>query len=99
MMHVVSSAKSLRLWLTTEGLSQEWLANSLGTTQPTVYRWVTGEFRPDIHFRRAIACLSKGEVPLDGWFHPEELQIATMYEDEEKRREALDSATRRSRKE
>lgn len=81
MMMVAASAGKLRDWLDKgrPDRSQDWLARVLGVSQPTVYRWVTGEFRPDTHFRWAIHYLSEGKVSFDGWFFPDEKKLAYLF--------------------
>lgn len=94
MMQIAPSARRLRTWLESINRNQKWLSKVLGTTQPTVYRWVTGEFRPEAHFRRAIQHLSEGDVPFDGWFYPEELAIVQLYKDKRNRERAFGEARR-----
>lgn len=88
-MHVAPSARLLRKWLDEKNLTIDWLAKALGTSQSTVYRWTTAEFRPEAHFRMAIESLTQAAVPFDGWFLSEELELARLYDDEKMRRRAL----------
>ena len=60
-------------------LSQAWLAEKLGVSRPTVYRWCAGEHVPDPHYRRAIDDLSKGVVPFDHWYTDEQLAMAYAF--------------------
>lgn len=73
-------------WLDDKEHSQGWLAEILGVSRPTVYRWLTGEHAPDACYRRAIHDLSKGEVDLDDWYSEEQLRMAYAFSRTLKRR-------------
>jgi len=79
----------LRDWLVSGrkfGRSQKWLAETLGVKQPTVYRWLSGENRPDTTYRLAIQYLTKGKVKLRAWFYPKETRVAYKFKKEENRK-------------
>ena len=55
-------AENLRRALNVTKISQQRLANYLGTTQQTVSRWVNGECEPDFYMLMEI-CLLLDETP------------------------------------
>jgi len=81
----------LKDWLVAgkkHGRSQQWLARLLGTSQPTVFRWITGENRPDVHFRFALQYLTKGKIKMADWFYEEERKLAFWFRSEKNRKAA-----------
>lgn len=81
----VPALKRMAEWLSAPR-SQGWLAQTLGVSRPTVYRWVTGEHAPDAHYRRAIHDLSKAFVHFDDWYTDEQLAAAYKWSRTRKRR-------------
>jgi hypothetical protein len=85
-----TACRALKDWLLKGrkyGRNQRWLADTLGVKQPTVYRWISGENRPDTTYRLAIKYLTKGKVKVSMWFYPNEKQIAYGFRSEARRKE------------
>jgi len=75
----------LQAWLSGDR-TQKWLAEKLGVSRPTVYRWTIGEHAPDAHYRRAIHDLSKGVIHFDDWYTNEQLELAYAFSRTKRRR-------------
>ena len=85
------ACRQLKDWLLAGrkfGRSQKWLAKALDTSQPTVYRWLSGENRPDLTYRIAIYHLTKHAVRISAWFYPKEMEIAHRFKTKEARKAA-----------
>jgi len=58
----IATLENLKKLLRTRGLTQAWLARSLGVNDVTVSRWVTGHRRADLQTLRSIATLLRCEI-------------------------------------
>jgi hypothetical protein len=76
-------------WLFDKKVSQAKLARLLKVTQPTVYRWSTGETRPEAHLRIAIQYLSDNKIPQESWMYEHEMELAYKYRKKTDRERAL----------
>lgn len=78
-------------WRTSRGLSQERLAERLGTSDVTISRWENGRRRPDLNAQAAIAEALDIDV-FDLRRHPDQPSADALLRDQpdEVRREALD---------
>lgn len=65
--------KALKRALRAQGRSQVWLAGLLGVGQPAVSGWVSGRYRPDHQFRRALDRLLG--IPADAWMTAAERRV------------------------
>ena len=74
----VPALAAMKSWLTGDR-TQPWLAEKLGVSRPTVYRWCSGEHAPDACYRRAMQDLSRGVVNVDDWFTDEQLEMAYRF--------------------
>ncbi len=61
-MKILNFSENLRTALAVHKITQQELANYLGTTQQTVSRWVNGECEPDLTLLLEI-CLYLDETP------------------------------------
>lgn len=57
-------------WREEKGLTQQQLADRLGTTDMTVSRWETGKRKPDINAQAAIAQAMGMDDPIDLYRDP-----------------------------
>jgi transcriptional regulator with XRE-family HTH domain len=59
----------LQEWLKARGLTQRWLAEQCGVSQPAVWRWVQPGAVPPPNQRCLIERATNGEVPESIWGH------------------------------
>lgn len=81
------AVEKMAAWLAGER-THLWLADLLGVSRPTVYRWTIGVHAPDPQYRRAIHDLTKGQIHFDDWYTGEELRLAYAFSRTRKRRMA-----------
>ena len=81
----------LAQWRTQRGLTQQQLANRLGTTDVTVSRWETGARKPDLDAQAAIA-EALDIHPIDLCRHPDQPSADALLRDQSQ--EVRDQAIR-----
>jgi transcriptional regulator with XRE-family HTH domain len=69
----IRGPEALREHLKRKGLSQTYIADKLGITQPSVSAWLRGHSRPEPHLRDALAILTG--IPGHYWATDEELGV------------------------
>ena len=57
----------LETWIAASGLMNQEVASRLGVDRMALYYWRTGQRRPTLKSRQAIADLTDGAVPASSW--------------------------------
>ena len=60
-------ATALKAWLDEPGRTQKSLAERIGTTQPSLHRYATGERFPERELAQRIHDATEGGVPISIW--------------------------------
>jgi transcriptional regulator with XRE-family HTH domain len=68
-------------WREDKGLTQQQLADRMGTSDVTISRWETGKRRPDMDAQAAIA-EALGTEPTDLFRHPAQLSADALLRDQ-----------------
>ena len=58
---------ALAQWLSSKSLTQAQFARMVGVAPNTVYRWISGERRPDWTTMRRLADITAGEITPDSF--------------------------------